>query len=169
MLKGQDILILIKLALVSDNPPRQIDLAHTLGISLSEVSKALQRAAEVGLYDPSTRKVMRLALREVVLHSLKYFFPAKLGEPARGIPTAWAAKPLSAKILADGDYERPVWPHAEGTERGASVEPLFPSVPMAALQDPRLYEVLALVDALRMGRARERKLAAQMLEQRLFA
>jgi len=35
------------------------------------------------------------------------------------------------------------------------------------LKDPRLHELLALVDALRVGRAREKSLAAEELERRL--
>jgi hypothetical protein len=40
-------------------------------------------------------------------------------------------------------------------------------VPEAALRDPALYEKLALVDALRDGRVRERKLAEQELKKLL--
>jgi hypothetical protein len=40
-------------------------------------------------------------------------------------------------------------------------------VPQAALEDKRLYELLALVDALRDGRARERELAVKELTKRL--
>jgi hypothetical protein len=40
-------------------------------------------------------------------------------------------------------------------------------VPDAARSDPKLYELLALVDAIRVGRARERKLAESELEKRL--
>ena len=53
--------------------------------------------------------------------------------------------------------------------RGYAFSPLYPSVPAAALQDSRLYELLALVDAIRDGRARERNLAAKELEARLDA
>jgi len=40
-------------------------------------------------------------------------------------------------------------------------------VPHAALRDPNLYQLLALVDAIRDGRARERNLAERDLVQRL--
>jgi hypothetical protein len=51
--------------------------------------------------------------------------------------------------------------------RGESFGPLYKSAPKAARQDAQLYELLALVDAIRAGRARERRLAAEMLEARL--
>jgi hypothetical protein len=39
--------------------------------------------------------------------------------------------------------------------------------PQAALADPALHELLALLDALRVGRSRERKLAERLLSDRL--
>ena len=48
-----------------------------------------------------------------------------------------------------------VWPHPEGEVRGESLEPLYPSAVEAAPKISKLYECLALVDALRIGRARE--------------
>ena len=38
---------------------------------------------------------------------------------------------------------------------------------MAAKSDPKLYELLALVDTLRVGRARERTMAEEELRKRL--
>jgi hypothetical protein len=46
--------------------------------------------------------------------------------------------------------------------------PIHPSVPEAALRDERLAESLALVDAMRIGDARLRGLAAEVLKERLF-
>ena len=60
-----------------------------------------------------------------------------------------------------------MWPYAEGKVRGYAFAPLYRTVPEAALRDPALYELLALVDAIRDGRARERSLARQALEKRL--
>jgi len=44
---------------------------------------------------------------------------------------------------------------------------LYPSAPKAAKLDPGLYELLAMIDALRIGKARERKLAQELVSQRL--
>jgi hypothetical protein len=84
----------------------------------------------------------------------------------RGIPTAYAASPLKEKIAPDSE-PIPVWPYAEGTVRGYSFSPLHKNAPLAALEDPKLYELLALVDGLRDGRARERELAIRELKVRL--
>ena len=51
--------------------------------------------------------------------------------------------------------------------RGQGIAPLYESVPLAAAKDQQLYELLALVDALRVGRARERALAIGELESRI--
>jgi hypothetical protein len=60
-----------------------------------------------------------------------------------------------------------VWPYAEGQVRGYSFSPLHKNVPQTAPEDTRLYELLALVDALRDGRARERDIAGRQLKKRL--
>jgi hypothetical protein len=72
-----------------------------------------------------------------------------------------------AGMVSVDDAVIPVWPDSDGTRQGAAVEPLYRSVPIAAKNDPALYDLLALVDALRIGRARERKFAEQELERRL--
>jgi hypothetical protein len=86
----------------------------------------------------------------------------------RGIATSYAAAPLNGFIPRGGE-PIPVWPFAEGNERGIEFEPLYRTVPFAALRDPALYELLAIADALREGRARERKIAEEQLRQRLKA
>lgn len=100
------------------------------------------------------------------MHGLKYVFPAHHGGLTRGVPTSYAAPPLKARI-AKGSDPIPVWPHANGPARGSSFEPLYRTVPYAALRDPALYELLAITDALRDGRARERKIAEEQLRARL--
>jgi len=104
-------------------------------------------------------------LLEFLVHGVKYAFPPKRGALTRGMPTGYAAPPLN-KVIVDSSELPPVWPFAEGTVRGEAFEPLYPSVPQAAARDARLYELLALVDAIRDGRARERNLAAKELELR---
>ena len=106
------------------------------------------------------------ALEEFLLHGLKYAFPVQRGSVTRGVPTSYAAPPLNAEI-APGDELPPVWPWPEGDTRGVALEPLYKTAPVAALRDPVLYEFLALVDAIRDGRARERKMAERELLKRI--
>jgi hypothetical protein len=56
-----------------------------------------------------------------------------------------------------------------GKTRGYSFAPLYKTVPQAALRDPFLYQMLALLDAIRDGRSSERHLAEQEPKIRLKA
>jgi hypothetical protein len=51
--------------------------------------------------------------------------------------------------------------------RGESFSPLYKSAPYAAKNDSELYQLLALVDGIRGGRAREREIAKKELKIRL--
>ena len=100
-------------------------------------------------------------MAEFAVHGAKYAFPADKLPVAVGVPTSHSA-PAFAGVFAPGSDDW-VWPHPNGTVRGQGVEPLHPSVPFAATQDAKLYELLALFDALRVGRARERGMAVERL------
>lgn len=76
------------------------------------------------------------------------------------MPTAHSAPPLKNYITAT---ESIVWPDPEGDVRGEALAPIHKSVPAAARKDEKLYQALALLDAIRSGRARERKLAEDLL------
>ena len=161
MLKPQDVLVLLRLV---DEPPEWSyqQLGTELGLSASEVHQALKRAAISGLYDARRRKVFRPALLEFVRHGLRYVYPAKRLPRCHGVPTAHSAAPLADAILAEPD-DCLVWPHPAGGSFGDAIEPLYRSAPEAAARNPRLHRRLALVDAIRAGRARERELAVRML------
>ena len=82
------------------------------------------------------------------------------------MPTAWAAPAMSGKFSIS-DQLPPVWPDPNGKVQGAAVQPLDPSVPGSAGRDLALYDLLALVDALRIGRARERGIAEEEITEHL--
>jgi hypothetical protein len=94
-------------------------------------------------------------------HGLKYVYPQKPGALVRGIATSHSAEPLNKIIQSEDNY---VWPFAQGNLRGQAIEPLHPSVPKACLKDHVLYELLALTDALRVGKIREQKIAITELK-----
>lgn len=162
--KSLDIVVLLKLLLDRKKRPYAV-LSKELGISASEIHASVRRGIEAGLIDPESHLPLRKPLEEYLLHGVRYAFPAKPGPVARGIPTAYSAPPLADKI-SSGDLP-PVWPDPFGPVRGVAVEPLYSSVVKAARLDPPLYELLALVDALRIGRARERNLAEEELKKRI--
>jgi hypothetical protein len=166
MLTSKDILVVLKLACNGDDQWTQVRLATDLGLSPSQVSYSLARLEAARLYSKVIRRVSRAALEEFLIHGVKYAFPAQRGSITRGLPTAYAAPPLSNQIR-QSDEPPPVWPVAHGTIRGYAFEPIDEHAPDAALRDKQLYELLALVDALRDGRARESALAATELKARL--
>jgi hypothetical protein len=139
-------------------------------MSASEVHASVKRAQTARLlHGPDADDRPNLAaIEEFLVHGLKYAFPTEPGPLTRGIPTSYAAEPLRRKI-PPGTTPIPVWPYTEGKDRGVAIAPLHRSAPMAALRDLRFYEYLALADALRDGRARERKLAEEELHKRFQA
>ncbi len=159
-----DIVILLKIVSYGDVQWFQKPLAEALGISQSEVSKSINRSKYAGLIDPSGKVVLKMTLMDFLQYGLRYVFPVQPGPVMRGIPTAHSAAPLKEHILSAENY---VWPYGKGNVRGHSILPLYPSVPEAALKDEKLHEMLALVDALRIGRAREKELAIVELKIRL--
>lgn len=165
-IKPQDILVLLKLCLWRDREWRHVDLAAELGLSQTEVSFALERCRMSGFLDSAKKRVLRSALLEFLEHGLKYVYPVQPGSVGRGMPTAHSAPPLSKQIVSDAD-DQYVWPSADGKVRGQGIAPLYESVPIAAAKDPQLHELLALVDALRVGRARERAIALEELKSRI--
>lgn len=169
VLKPQDVVVLLKLVALGDQGWTFQSLAVELSISQSEVHAAVRRAVSASLMTQASSaegRPVRAALLEFLVHGVRYAFPPKRGELTRGVPTGYAAPPLDKAIVGSSEPP-PVWPYAEGKVRGYAFAPLYRTVPEAALRDPVLYELLALVDAIRDGRARERSLASQALEKRL--
>ncbi len=164
ILSPHDIVILLKIVCYGNSQWFQKPLAESLGISQSEVSKSLDRSKFAGLIDSRGKTVMKMALMEFLQYGLRYVFPVKPGAVVRGVPTAHSAAPLNKVITSTESY---VWPYSKGTVRGHSIVPIYPSAPEAALKDEKLYEFLALADALRVGRAREKEIAAIELRKRL--
>jgi hypothetical protein len=162
----QDVLALIKLVSYGGKRPPIAQMAADLGLSPSQVHASLKRLERSRLVAPKAHEPLLRAVEEFLVHGVKYAFPALRGEATRGIPTAYAAAPLNAHIAAGSELP-PVWPDADGAVRGLTLEPLHKAAPAAAKKDPGLYELLALVDALRDGRVRERQIAERALTARL--
>jgi len=166
MLQPLDIVLALKLAIWEGDSPSFEALARSLCISTSSAYRSFERAKHAGLVmDIDARKTRKKALLELLIHGAKYVYYVRPGETTRGIPTAHAAPPLDQLLGQTGDVY--VWPYVEGSTRGQAITPLYKDAPVVAKRDARLYELLALVDALRVGRARERTIAADELEKRL--
>ena len=163
-LKPQDVLVALKLAVTDCRSWRQEKLAEELGISAGEVSKSLRRLRDAELVARGELRTLRLPFLEFLKYGLRHVLPVKRRGVAFGLPTAYAASPLRGKIVADM-LVPPVWPDPQGTVKGEAWEPIYKSAVSAAKRDDRMYQGLALVDALRGGKARERALADQYLRE----
>jgi hypothetical protein len=140
-------------------------LHEMLGISVSTAHDSVHRLREAGLVRQDESVVVRSNLLEFLEHGVRYAFPALLGSSARGVPTSHSGPPLSGDILAE---DAVVWPSAKGSVVGRTVCPLVPKAAELPGRSPNVYALLTLVDALRVGRVRERRLAATKLRARLY-
>ncbi len=169
MLKPQDVFVLLKLVVMNSRPWSYPILAVELGMSPSQIHSAVKRALAANLAVRHNEKIVPhfRNLEEFLIHGLKYVFWAEQGEMTRGMPTAYAAPPLADLLVSSAVEPPPVWPDPDGEVRGLAFQPLYKAAPQAARADKNLYELLALVDAVRSGRARERKIATKNLQMRL--
>lgn len=168
VLKPQDLAVALKLVTLGGARLTYAELAKRLRLSQFEAHAAVQRlmAARLAVDLGEGPRPVMAALRSFIVSGAPYCYPAVRGEVTIGFPTAYAVSPLKDLVLFSQEMP-PVWPHPEGTARGSALLPLYEKLPLAAIDDPKLYELLALFDALRMGQARERELATKLLEERL--
>ena len=177
-LRAQDIVLVLKLVAANSAAWSFSRLGKELSMSTSHAFESALRAQSAHLLristaapsPPKARGVLfepqRSQLKELLIHGVKYVFPAERGGITRGLPTAEGARPLN-EHFPEASTLLPVWPYADGSVRGIAFSPLYKNVPQAALRDPKLYELLALVDAIREGRAREREIAIRELTARI--
>lgn len=165
MLKPQDIVVLLKVHCLGKDWTYQ-ELAESIQASSSVVYEALKRCHQSHLYNTQRRKLLTGALQEFLVHGLKYVFPASAGVITRGIPTAHSAEPLKDLLLVDPSSTY-VWASIHGKVKGQAIKPLYRRVPDIVNQDPQFYELLSLVDSLRVGKIREVEIATAELNKRL--
>ena len=166
MFRPQDVSVLASIFFKRGKSCQQQEVAAAVGLSPAEITFSLRRSAAVGLYDPQQKRTMREPFGEFLIHGLKYVVPAALGAIVRGVPTAWSVAPLNTALL-NANENPVVWPHPRGSAVGASVDPLYSALPDAAMRDEQFHEFMALIDTVRLGRTRERRMAEQELLARL--
>ena len=164
-MRPQDILVLLRITSLRDSEWLNLDIAKFLKISQSEISEALNRCRITRLIDGDKRKVYKNSFKEFLIYGLKYVFPAEPGALVRGIPTAHSASPIKEHITSIS--ENFVWPYSKGILRGQTIEPLYSTIPMIVQDDHLFYELLTIIDTLRVGRVREIKIAIEELDKRL--
>jgi len=163
-IKPQDVLVLLKLLILREDSRFQKDVAQALYLSTAEVSHAIGRLGMSKLYSLERQRPNIGNAVEFLVHGVKYIFPARFGGISLGLRTAHSAPPLNKKLKSSSLY---VWPCEEGKDRGEIIYPIYATACRASLEDRDLYECLALLDAIRIGRPRETKIAIEELGKRV--
>lgn len=161
-MRPHDVVVLLKILSLEENWMNK-DLADTLFISESEISESLNRSKIARLISNDKRRVYKVAFFEMIVHGLKYFFPVQVGARAVGITTGHSSPILKDHFIFE-EKDQYVWATQYGQIEGYAIKPFYPNQPVAALHDQLLYDKLALIDAIRVGRTRERNKAVELLE-----
>lgn len=168
ILKPQDVVIVMKLVAIGKGEWSYSRMAGTLWMSPSEVHAGVKRMIKARLASVQRDRIIPNAdnLESFLVHGVPFVFVPELGEVTRGMPTGYAGPALSP-FFQSSDELPPVWPDPDGEVRGQAFSPLYKSVPQAAREDGKLYDLLTFVDAIRGGRARERQMAHLEIKKRL--
>ena len=170
MLKPQDILVACKLFTLGDAEWPLRRLAGSLSISVGEIHAAVERGKVSGVLGTPRGKlnVARRRLFELVSVAVPQVYYAVRGSVELGIPAAMHAEPLKGVFTRDGRPVPLVWACESGSVKGESLLPLYPTAARAVQHDPALHRLLALVDVVRVGDARDRRLATDLLERMIL-
>lgn len=147
-------------------------LAGGLYLSRSEAHASVCRCQSAGIVVGggrcSTPRVRRRKLLDLLL-AVPQVFVADLGPVGDGLPTAESAGVLDGRFEPTGRI-RLAWPTtlpnvrlSELLVEGQLVSPLYPTATLACAADDRLYEILALVDVLRVGSPSSSRRARSLL------
>ena len=168
-LKPQDLAVLFKLVALGGQWLPYQAMAKQMYLSQFETHAAMQRLVACRLArtdeEGSVRPIMQV-LHPFVFYGAAYVYPAVRTEITIGFATAYGAAPMKEHVLYADEFP-PVWPHPEGTVRGMGLLPLYANAPLAAREDNTLAQMMTLFDALRIGQAREREKAGELLALRL--
>lgn len=162
-LQPVDVLVALKLAALGDADISVRDLDEQLGVPKSTISLSLRRLREHRILREvgGKRRLQRIALRDLVETGIRWIAPAEIGDYELGLPTSHAAEPLASHLR--GDPDPLVIPLPHGPARGRAVTPIHPLAPQAAASDEKLYRLLVIADAFRIGRPRDREVAKMEL------
>jgi hypothetical protein len=164
-LKPQDIFAAAALTLCGAKHPSHAELAVLLRVSPSTVYESLKRLKQARLTSSSEHGpvIAKGRFFEFLVHAVPtLYFPQKT-EVVRGIPTAMWAPQFKDKLGANKDIIS-VWPYTKGKEVGEGLTPIYPTVPLACSQNMELYQFMAAIEVLRIGKARERESATAYLQ-----
>ncbi len=160
ILKPQDTLLAIKYWSITGQRRISIrELADSIGISFSEVSKSTKRllSARLVVERENGFTAEKGALFEWLAYGVRYAYPVEGIGYGRGMATSWNCPYLESELVPPNPPM--VWSSVGGDTEGAMIKPFHKAVPFAASNDQSLYQALAIVEAIRSGKPRELKIA----------
>lgn len=155
MLQAVDFAVAYTAAMTSQQTGRWSPAAirHRLGLPRATLSKSLERLGDGGLVRES---YLNRALLSALLPLLPNLVPARplSSIPVRGLVTGFAAPAFGGHFRGRMAY---VWELESGPDLGLPIKPLHKQIPshVGATGDDRVHALLAYLDAVRGGRARE--------------
>lgn len=165
-IKPHDIIVLLKVLLKGESGWKYEQLEEELGFSKSVIYRSLSRCAKAKFISPNPFDYFFTSnLLEFLQHGIQYAFAVEPGRISKGIPTAHSAPVMNKQIIAENDQY--IWPDAKGSVRGQVIEPLDKRVAEIIKNDPELYDMLALIDAIRVGKSREKDIADRLLKEKI--
>lgn len=155
-------------------------LGSSLGVSKTEVSASLRRCIDNNLLilmNSSTNSLISLidsdwnvnkkALFELIKYAIPYLYPPKQLGLDYGVLTGFAAPVLKDELTSAGTSIY-IWPSEYGTAFGQVLEPIYKTVAFASTHDQFVYNCFALIDAYRLGKAREKDIAIKLIEKEIL-
>jgi hypothetical protein len=161
-LRPSDLVVACQLAITPE--AKFLEIANSTGISSGECHNAVRRLRLARLVLSGERRPAGDVLHLFLVQGAPFAFPPVLGPQTIGITTGPSADVFRTVFDSAETF---VWPDASGSRRGQSLVPLFPGAPSLSTQNEPLYQMLAIVDALRIGTTRVRELASELLAERL--
>lgn len=161
-LRPSDIVVACQLAITAE--AKFLEIANSTGISAGECHNAVRRLRLARILLAGERRPAGEVLHLFLVDGAPFAFPPVLGPQTIGTPTAQSAQVFRSVLDSPDGF---VWPDAAGAARGQSLIPLFPGAPLLSVRNEPLYDLLAIVDALRIGTTRVRALASELLAERL--
>jgi len=155
-------------------------LGSSLGISKTEVGASLRRCMDNNLLilrNISNKNNISLiesdwiinkkALFEIIKYAVPYLYPPQQLGFDYGILTGFSAPVLSKELTSAGSSSI-IWPSEYGTAYGQALEPIYKTVAFASKNDNFVYNCFALIDAYRLGKAREKDIAIKLIEKEIL-
>ena len=164
-LKPQDTLLAVKYwSLKERNQESSVrSISETTGISVSEISKGAKRLKAARLLVERDRKLFieSKALFEWLGYGVRYAYANESTGYGRGMETSWNCPLLESEMVPPSPPI--VWPVSGGNTEGAFIKPIHEAVPFAAKHDDQLYQMMSLIESIRMGKPRELEIARNLL------